>query len=229
MSVDSDGKLSAEERTIKGYLIVWGVKDDYGTIFLKGSCAKSIQERGPNSNSKYKITALWQHDQKDPIGQFTVLDEDDYGLYFEAVCDAGVYSADRAVIQVRSGTINQFSVGFDYIWDKVEYDEKLDALLLKEIILMEGSAVTIGSNMETYAIRSAEDFENQSEFLRQETESFIKSLPPAKQLEARQLFTRNISLAKAEPEVQKLLALRQPRADQNGIDYKYIKENLKLF
>lgn len=229
MEVDTDGKLSAsdEDRTIKGYLVVWGVRDTYGTIFVKGCCAKSIQERGPQSQSKYKITGLWQHDQKDPIGQFSVLKEDDYGLYFELLTDAGVPSAERAVIQVRSGTINQFSAGFNYIWDKVEYDEETDSLLLKEVILMEGSAVTIGSNHETYAIRTLEDFELQNDYLRSETEQFIKTLAPNKQLEARQLFTRTTSLAQAKP--HHLDTLRRPEPIEEEIDYNFLTNNLKIF
>ena len=229
MEVDADGKLMAsdEDRTIKGYLIVWGVRDTYGTIFLKGCCSKSIQERGPESNSKYKITGLWQHDQKDPIGQFTVLKEDNYGLYFELLTDAGVPSAERAVIQVRSGTINQFSAGFNYIWDKVEYDEETDSLLLKEVMLMEGSAVTMGSNHETYAIRTKEDFDIQNDYLRSETEQFIRSLAPNKQLEARQLFTRTTSLAQAKP--QQLEALRRTEPIAQEIDYIFLTNNLNIF
>lgn len=221
-----ESRAMADDRIIRGYLIAWGVKDSYGTIFVKGSCAKSIQERGPESNSKYKIVALWQHDQSDPIGQFRVLKEDDYGLYFEMELDEGVPSAERALIQVRSGTINQFSVGFNYLYDKMEYDEQRDAVILKEIVLMEGSVVTIGSNEETYAFRSKEEYLTKKDYLRQETELFVRSLPANKQLEARALFTRHTSLAKQEPQILEALRAEKPMEENNLLT---IFSNVKIF
>lgn len=228
LAVNAKGELM-DDNTIKGYLVAWNVVDSYGTIFLKGCCAKSIQERGPESNSKYKITMLWQHDQRDPIGQFTVLKEDDYGLYFEARVD-DVPNGLRAVKQIRSGTINQFSIGFDFLWDKMEYNEELDAIVLKEIDLFEGSAVTIGANSQTYAIRSVENLEAEKELLQDETEDFIRSIPRKQQLELRQLITRHISLAKFKPDELRQTPL-ETRAEpvEAGLDYTYLTQNLKLF
>lgn len=225
-----DSKTSIEDRTVKGYLIVWGVRDSYGTIFLKGCCAKSIQERGPESNSKYKIVMLWQHKRDEPIGQFTVLKEDDYGLYFEAVLDdpEEVPTAKRVLAQIKSGTINQLSVGFNYVWDKMEYEETADAILLKEIDLMEGSPVTMGSNEETHFIRSAADLEAAREALHDETEDFIRSIPRSKQLELRQLFARHISLAAAEPDEPRSRSLDKREPVATGIDYSYLSKNFTL-
>lgn len=225
-----DTKTTVDDLTVKGYLIVWGVRDTYGTIFLKGCCAKSIAERGPQSSSKYKITMLWQHRQDDPIGQFTVLKEDDYGLYFEATLDdpEAVPSAKRAASQIKSGTVNQLSVGFDYVWDKMEYDEKSDAILLKEIDLFEGSPVTIASNNETYFIRSAADLEAAQEQLHDETEDYIRSIPRSKQLELRQLISRHISLATTEPDDPRTRSLDKDKPVKDGIDYEYLSNNFKL-
>lgn len=204
--IEVDQKLSTQERTVKGYLIVWGVIDTYGTIFVRGCCAKSIKERGPESNAKNKIIHLWQHRTDEPIGQFTVLREDDYGLYFEAVYDE-IPQAERALRQIKSGTLNQYSVGFSYVWDKMIYDEETESILLQEVELYEGSVVTRASNKETYTIRS-EDVEKESELLADETEDFIKSLPRSRQLELRQLISRHISLAKVEPFEQRQQTLK---------------------
>jgi len=230
MEVGQDGEL-IEDNIVKGYLIVWGVKDSYGTVFLKGCCAKSLSERGPGSASKYKILMLWQHSQEDPIGQFTVLQEDDYGLYFEAALDdfESVPNARRAASQIKSGTLNQFSVGFDYAWDKMEYDETMDAILLKEIDLWEGSVVTIGANSETYAIRAGADIPQALEELHNYTEEFIKSLPRKYQFELRQLISRHKSLASVEPLESRSKALDDTEPVTDGIDYQYISKNLKLF
>lgn len=195
-----DFKIKAnDDNTIEGYLAVFGRKDDYGTVPMRGCFAKSIQERGPKSNSKYKIVFLWQHDMSDPIGQIIELEEDDYGLRFKAALDLGVPSADRCLIQVRSGTVNQFSYGFDYVWDKMVYDETMDAVLMYEIALWEGSAVTIGAEIETYAIRSTEDFNQKVLELQDEVESIVKALPRKNQLEVRQLLTKHITLYTNKP------------------------------
>jgi HK97 family phage prohead protease len=207
--VDLKQQVDVEARTIKGYLAVFGIPDTYGTVAVKGCFAKSIRDRGPQSQSKQKIAFLWMHDTRDPVGQFTILQEDDYGLYFEAIAD-DVPTGERALRQIKSGTINQFSYGFDYIWDKMEYDEQRDVILMYEVNLMEGSPVTFGSNAETYAIRSVEDFENNKLILDADTEDFLSSVPRSKQLELRQLIARHISLAKVKPQ-----ELRQTALDVN--------------
>lgn len=222
--VDKDGNVvdlkvraTGTDREIEGYLTVWGVKDDYGTIFVKGAFSKSIRERGPKSDAKYKIVLLWMHRQDEPIGQFTELREDDYGLYFRAVLD-DVPTADRVLKQIRSGTINQFSHGFNYVWDKMEYDDEEDAVLVFEAELYEGSAVTIGSNRETYAIRSAEQMDEEVELLQEETDEFIRSIPRRQQLQLRQLIARHISLAKLEPHELRQTALKDRKPDAQGLN-----------
>lgn len=215
-----------DNRRIKGYLAVWNTRDDRGTAFVKGCFSKSLQERGVDSTGKYKIKFLWQHNQSDPLSNFEVLREDETGLYFEAVPDE-VPSGDRAVMQVRSGTLNQFSVGFNYVWDKIEWDDSTDTLMLKEVELYEGSIVTIPSNKDTFAVRSAEQFETEFDMLNETTEGFIRSIPRDKQLELRSLLTRHISLAKVEPLELRQQALKQTKPTE-AIDYQYLLNNFNL-
>lgn len=194
-----DLKIKSTLEGAAGYLTVWGVRDTFGTIPIKGCFAKSIRERGPDSESKQKIAFLWQHRSTEPIGRFTKLIEDEYGLYFEAVYD-DIPEALRAAKQILSGTINQFSYGFDYVWDKMEYDSRQDAVLMYEVCLMEGSPVTFGSCDETYALRSIEDYQTKYEELAEHIEDFIKSVPRSKQLELRQLFARHKTLISIKPD-----------------------------
>lgn len=198
ISIDFKVKAEDEDRTLKGYLAVWGVKDDAGTVAIRGCFSKSIQERGPESDSKYKIVLLWQHQMSEPIGRFTKLVEDDYGLYFEAEID-DVPQGNRALTQYRSGTLNQFSYGFEYVWDKMEYREEDDAVLMYECKLWEGTACTLGRNQETYAIRSVEQYEDLLEAVQEELDEVIKEIPRSKQLEVRSALSRYISLASNKP------------------------------
>lgn len=195
-----DANVDKATRKVSGYLAVFGVKDSDEDVLLKGCFAKSLTDRGPGSTTNRKIAFLWQHDMRDPIGKFTVLKEDDYGLYFEAVLDEGVEHADRALIQLESGTLNQFSIGFQYIWDKMEYDENLDAFIIKEVNLFEGSVVTLGANEYTYyAGMKGVVIEEAHRKIREETEALIKSLPAEYQYQTRQLIAKHIALSESQP------------------------------
>jgi|JI10StandDraft_1071094.scaffolds.fasta_scaffold12805_4 HK97 family phage prohead protease len=135
-----------EDRKVKGYAIVWGSKNDYNEIVLKGATLNSLNARGVGSSSGNPILVLNQHRQTEPLCRPTVLQEDDYGLYFEGDIIEGVEYANNVVNQVNQGVLRQLSYGFNYIWDKTEYDATNDAYILKEIKLGEISLVTFSSD-----------------------------------------------------------------------------------
>lgn len=143
-----DVNYDGESRTISGYASVFGNKDKVGDILIKGCFSKSIQDRGPESAANDKIIMLWMHDMEEPIGRFTVLNEDDKGLYFESVID-DVPRGNQAIKQLESGTLNQFSIGYQYVHEKCMYDAEKDAYIVKEVYLYEISVVSIGCNGET--------------------------------------------------------------------------------
>jgi HK97 family phage prohead protease len=134
------------DRKVKGYAIVWGSKNDYNEIVLKGATLNSLNARGVGSTSGNPILVLNQHRQTEPLCKPTMLMEDDYGLYFEGDVIEGVGYADEVVNQVNQGVLRQLSYGFNYIWDKTEYDATMDAYILKEIKLGEISLVTFSSD-----------------------------------------------------------------------------------
>lgn len=82
---------------------------------------KEYQDRGPESSANDKIIMLWMHNMNEPIGRITVLNEDEKGLYFEAIIDE-VPRGEQAIKQLESGTLNQFSIGYQYVWENCEYD-----------------------------------------------------------------------------------------------------------
>ncbi|HYD90280.1 MAG TPA: HK97 family phage prohead protease [Flavobacterium sp.] len=216
-------KSDFKKRIIRGYLCKWGHKNQFGEKLVKGSCAKSISEKGPESQAKYKITFLWQHDMCDPLSLFAILKEDDYGLYFETAPLDNVPSANRALEQIESGTLNQFSLGFYYIWDKIQYDDSDDSLVLLEIDVVEGSVVTAGADSETYAIRSGHKSAIQ---LFDEIERFIDTLPRKDRFQARQLFTQQKALVQFEKRATKLKRGKPPMKKRKGIDIKILTKNL---
>lgn len=199
LSVSPDGLL-VEKRTISGYAAIFGNIDESRDMIIKGAFAKSIAERGPDSATNRKVILLWQHDMENPLGRITVLREDEKGLYFEAEVDR-IPEGDRALEQLQSGTLNQFSIGYKYVWDKMEYDETLDAFICKEINLFEVSIVSLGCNeMTGFAGLKAEQQESERNQLNRDIETALKAIPdPAQQYKFRQLFAKTIALTEAQP------------------------------
>ena len=191
---------NGESRTISGYAAIFNNRDKAGDILLKGCFAKSIQDRGPESQANDKIIMLWQHDQHEPIGRISVLIEDEKGLYFEAVID-DVERGNQAIKQLESGTLNQFSIGYSYVWEKCEYDQERDAFIVKEVVLYEISVVSIGCNGETEYLGLKSESTDPYEELKNEIESAIKGLPIRKKEEIQTLVRKALSLGQFKPEV----------------------------
>lgn len=184
-------------RRVSGYFAAFGNKDLAGDIIIKGAFAKSIADRGPGKPNQ--IAFCWQHNISEPLGYIDVLKEDDYGLYFEAVIDK-FELGDRTLTQLKSGTLKQFSIGFNYIWDKVEYDTTLDAFICKELYLAEGSVVTLACNpMAVFAGMKAEQREDERIRLQTEIEVELKALGLTRSFKLRQLFSESLALASTEP------------------------------
>lgn len=202
-SVSFDTKdivVDQDRRTISGYAAIFGNKDKSGDILIKGCFSKSIQERGPESSANDKIIFLWMHKMDEPIGKITKLVEDDKGLYFEAEIDK-IQLGDRAINQLESGTLNQFSIGYSYVWDKMEYDEEKDAYIVKEVILYETSVVSIGCNGQTYysGLKSDEITDKHKE-LQEKIENELSSLSINKKSAILGLFSELQALMSVKPD-----------------------------
>lgn len=143
--------MDDEKHVIRVKFASFGNKDSAGDILVKGCFAKSINERGPQSDTNRKIAFLWQHDIYDPIGKVLEIEELDDGAYATVQLSNfdAVPNAKRAWYQLNDGDINQFSFGYQYVWDKMEYIEEEDAFLIKEVVLHEISVVTLGCNERT--------------------------------------------------------------------------------
>ena len=133
--------IDSTKKIVTGYLSSFNNKDFDNDIILKGAYKKSISER------KEDIFFLNQHDWKQPHGKFSVLQEDEKGLYFESqpLIDTS-YSMDAFKLY-EAGIVKEHSVGYSVV--KQEFDKKSDANVIKEIKLYEGSNVTLGANNNT--------------------------------------------------------------------------------
>lgn len=225
VSVNERGELEEREslldqRIVEGYGVIWGSRNLHGEKFVKGCFAKSIKDNGPDSNSSYKIKFRDEHGRACSL--FAELIEDEIGLYFKTKPLDDVEWANDVITQLRSGTLNNFSIGFNFVWDKVEWDESDDSLVALEVRLMEISVVSVPSDMNTFAIRSIGGNEDIEEYI----EDFITSLPRKYQLQARKIFAFQKSLINEnEPFEQRDTTLDNDEPTE-AINYNYLIENL---
>ena len=172
---------------------------------------------------------LWMHNMNEPIGRITVLNEDEKGLYFEAVIDE-VPRGEQAIKQLESGTLNQFSIGYQYVWENCEYDAEKDAFIVKEVKLYEISVVSIGCNGETeyLGLKSIEDAEKAYEELNAEISEVCSGMPASKQQKIQRIISKAMSLASFRPESRKESTPEGDGADMHGNKVKSMFKNLKL-
>lgn len=99
-------RAASEDGVIEILAVAYGVTDDYGTQFRRGTFTESLEQRLP--------VIAWGHQWTEPIGRATGYREADEGLYLTARLDIGgaVPRADQAYEQARSGTLTDVSVGF---------------------------------------------------------------------------------------------------------------------
>jgi hypothetical protein len=131
-----------EAGEFSGYGSIFGNKDSYSDIVIKGAFAKSLASWA----EKGLLPAmLWQHDVREPIGVYTKMEEDENGLYVEGrLLIEDDQLARRAHAHLKAGSISGMSIGYDLI--DLEFSSAQDAYLLKEIDLWEVSLVTFPAN-----------------------------------------------------------------------------------
>lgn len=148
--------IDEASRKVSFYLSSFDNMDSDNDIIRKGAFTKSINERGPLSNSNRKIAYLRYHNWEMPIGKYVELAEDEKGLY--AVGELGHSTlGEDALHDYKDGIIREHSIGFQYIKDKIKFVEDMTMESggyydIAEVKLWEGSAVTFGANEQTNVI-----------------------------------------------------------------------------
>jgi HK97 family phage prohead protease len=202
-----DFKEWTDSRKVSGYLAAFGNIDSDGEMLMPGCFLKSINDRGPSSPTARKIPYLNQHEMEEPIGVFTLLQEDEKGLYFEAVID-DTEAGNDALVRYKSGSYNQHSIGFCYVWDKCKFEtmpnhetgEDIQVFMVYEVKLYEGSAVTMGANENTpFTGFKSMQIEDQRKKLNIQADSLLSELSQEKQYQFRQLISKYIALSEVEP------------------------------
>jgi HK97 family phage prohead protease len=152
-----------EEGEFIGYASVFGNKDSYGDVVLKGSFSNTLAEW---ERKGVPIPLLWGHNTSDPdfnLGAILEASEDDRGLKVHGRLDMESPKAAQVYRLLKSGRVNQMSFAYQvvdgaYVEPEGEGKSWRDAYFeLREVDLYEVSIVPIGANSETeiLAVKSA--------------------------------------------------------------------------
>jgi HK97 family phage prohead protease len=133
-------KAVDEKGAFSGYASVFGVVDLQGEEVAKGAFEQTLEE-AEELGRLPKL--LWMHDDREPIGGFTKMAEDDRGLWVEGklLIDAGPVEK-RAYAHMKEGLIDGLSIGFNLYPGGLEFDAKRGVTILKNIKLWEVSVVS---------------------------------------------------------------------------------------
>ncbi len=128
-------KQESEDGTFEGYGAIFGNVDRDGDIVERGAFDASLKKRTP--------ALLWQHDQKQPIGRFEIVREDEKGLYVKArIAVKG--DGERVHELLKMGALNGLSIGF--VAKRASRSATTGVRTIHEADLMEVSLVTFPAN-----------------------------------------------------------------------------------
>lgn len=130
-------------RSFAATVLRYDTPDEYGTMFSPECFVESMGQRMPR--------VVWGHDWTDPIGVWTTWENvtDDLGVRLDMVAQlddfAAVPRARQAYAQLKSGTIDQFSIGFDAMDGEMALVDGMDIVRFTKGRLDEASLVIVGA------------------------------------------------------------------------------------
>lgn len=137
----------SNEGEFSGYGSVFGVVDSYDEVVDKGAFEETLAEhRAKGTWPKM----LWQHDSREPIGEWVDMYEDQHGLFVRGKLllsddpKEEIAEARKAYILMRKGIVDGLSIGYRVIEHLVNQEEKV--IHLTKLKLREVSPVTFPAN-----------------------------------------------------------------------------------
>jgi len=167
--------VDTEKRIVVGYASSWDIKDSHGDSMQRGAFKNSI------TNSIAFINSHKHSDATQALGPVLKMEEDDFGLRFEAQIAEGAIG-DHILNLYKIKTPLQHSIGGYYgkSENAVVYDDKVNAYLINEFDLQEISVVIFGSNRNTPAVEVKAELQ-EIDKLKQEIHSLKEELESLKQ------------------------------------------------
>lgn len=170
------------ERLFEAEVVPYDVIDDYGSVWRPGVFSRSLERKPPK--------VAFGHDWHEPIGLVIAHRESATGLEVRARLDEfdAVPKAKQAYAQLKSGTLDEFSFGFERVTIEVPSEEQR-AAGAKEIItearLYEISPVLAGAvpGTKLLSVRSKPEIREAVEALKEASENLTKLLAETREEE----------------------------------------------
>lgn len=160
-------KSVSDSGVFAGMGSVYSVIDQGDDVVAPGAFGASLKEW----SAKGRMPALlWQHNQREPIGAYTKMQETDAGLYVEGQLCLKTQRGAEAYELMKMKAISGLSIGF--ITRQDSYDQKSGVRTIKQGDLMEVSLVTFPMNDDAriQTVKSIElitDFKSAEAYLRE--------------------------------------------------------------
>lgn len=132
-----------DDGTFSGYGSVFGNVDSYNEIVVAGAFKNSLAEIKESGDP---LPMLWNHNPDEPIGGYTSLEEDEYGLKVTGFLMIDEVARAREVYSLmKRRVIKGLSIGY-YVIDDTK-DKSSGIRYLNELDLREVSPVTFPANV----------------------------------------------------------------------------------
>lgn len=156
-------KAGGDTGTFEGYGSVFNIVDKGGDIIVPGAFTETLAA----SKAAGRLPAmLWQHNQREPIGVYTEMEEDSVGLKVKGKLALKTQRGAEAFELMKMGALSGLSIGYrvrDDSWDRVT-----GVRTIKRADLIELSPVTFPMNDSSRisAVKTIEELESLSEIER---------------------------------------------------------------
>lgn len=138
LTVPAEYSKVMDTGTFSGYASIFGNVDLGGDIVERGAFKDIVVNR------EGKVTVLWQHDSRAPVGIATVR-QDDKGLAFDGQLVLEDPTARKALAHMKAGSVRGMSIGYDVNPGGATIMES-GIRKLEDLKLWEISVVTWGMN-----------------------------------------------------------------------------------
>jgi HK97 family phage prohead protease len=130
-----------DDGTFEGYGSVFNNTDLGNDVIKEGAFTKTLRKKGPKG-----VKLLYQHKADEPIGVLDEIMEDRKGLRVQGRLAMNTQKGKEVYELMKMGAIDGLSIGYRVAPKGAHYDEKGKRRMLKEVDLMEISAVTFPMN-----------------------------------------------------------------------------------
>lgn len=142
MTAPLELRFAATKGTIEGYASAFGgPPDSYGDIIEKGAFKRTIEDHRREGSMP---AMLWCHDTSKPIGRWTEMHEDDFGLFMKGQVNINTTSGKDAHQHLEQGDASGLSIGF--VVPQHGARSEGGNTILTDLDLMEVSAVVFPAN-----------------------------------------------------------------------------------